>query len=448
MTLQHVLNLPLLKQAENEWPYPLALTCRSLRVKSNWQEAQGVACHLFELVLRHSLALVLVDYGQLKYPSERLASYLMHQAYRSRLTCGSLIAGLREVTPYLAGYPEHLILPELMQALAPDGDFTTIDRELLTPLNRWRNQWSHPKGHVAYTPPRESDVHAFCSTLMQLLERLNCLGRYTLLYTQQLTRTADGWQQSALLLQGPMEPFETVNHTLSLTATPPESHSLVLAVPHSERLWPLSPFYMARSEASGHCELAALIHIHKKRCHWDPDWPAQQDGAAHNAYVAWMERYTLPERPTELAEEQPVAQLEAQPEAPASAAPHFRNATWRMFAMDWSLTHTELQNQAHYDALLRGQQVLAIWRYVPEENAYLLGVRPRLAQHSEPALTAATHQPLPGCPALYQQDFAPEHGGHWHHSHYRWAYVPHQDALGGYLEHCDTVCGNAGGTLL
>ena len=437
--------LNMLKIAEQDWPYPLALSSRSLRVKSRWEDAVQVACHVYEGLLRHVGALVLTEYAHLKYPSERLARYLMHRAYRGRLTCGTMIEMLREVAPYLKDYEDLLHMPVLIRALVPEAGFEAVHDQWLAPLNQQRIQWSHAKGHVAYVPIQHTDYTAFVDRLTQLMEQLKCLGDLELVYTQELSRGAQHWNQQVLLLQGAMQPFETRTLSLPLAQTPPQSQT-VAVITEDQSLLPLYPFYVGRSDASGHCELAFLSLLRKKRAHWEPQWPAAPEGAAHNAYTHWMERFTLPEP-----EPSPTA-AEASTQAPAlsaaqtsSAAPHFRNATWRMFAMDWQLENTTLYNHAHYDALMQQEQVLAVWRYVPEENAYLLGVRPRMAALVSPESQA--REVLAQCPVEYQADFSPEHGGHWHHSHYHWVYMPHQDALGHYLEQCDTCCRKRKGRL-
>ena len=432
----------LLHSAEQQWPYPLASTCRNLRVATTLELAISAGTHLYELLLKHLYILAIVEYLHLSTPQQRVASYLINRAFRGNLTCGALLEGLRLLLPYLYQHSSELRLPQLAELWACE-DFK-LESELLQPLNLLRVQWSHPKGHVAHQLPQVTDFIQFRDLLSRLMAHLTFFAESHCVYTLGFQQKGGQTSAQVFLLEGAATPFEQ-DSVLVMNLS--ESHQVGLYLPESQQIINLYPFYLARSEATGVYEMASLHAIRKGQCHWEPDWPNAPQG--ETAYLEYMQRVSLPEPPEDLTvaasgdSDGPYSlpvddSLPNQPLPSQPLAPTFRNATWRMFAMDWELQSVQLENHSHYDALSFGPDIWAVWRYLPQENAYLLGLRPRFWSELQ---ARYAHWVMLGenCPGEYRAEFVPARRGHWHDSHYHWCYAPSQNELGALIQDLDRL---------
>jgi len=433
----------LLKHAEQRWPFPLASTCRALRVSPHWHDALRPLTHLYEVLLKYLAALCILEYRHLPQTHPAIARLLMHEAYRGHMTGGRLMQLMLTILPHLHQYASQTQIPGLA-GLYTLADYQ-LEKALLLPLTQIRNRWSHAKDHVQYQPPRLDDFLVFRDRLSSLLQALSFFDDLHWFYPQRVKQEQGRTWAEGLLLEGATAPFEPARLPLLQL---PNTDELGLYLPSAQKVLSLFPLYLARPTASGELEIASLSQFRKRRCQWEP---AQADKhLAEAAYLHFMDAISLPE---ELAEAPPVVaeQPSSIPEPPAHASPPplpplaatFRNATWRMFASDWALQRLHLRNAPHYDGLYQGQALWAIWRYEPGQNAYLVGLR----EHLQPVLRQAwQHGPpltwLPECPPEARAAFVPEKQGHWHHGHFVWAWCPDQAALGAALERL--ACHQAG----
>lgn len=436
----------LLKACESEWPWPLATVCRVLRLLPRWEDGISPVINLFERILKHLLYLSVAEYSYGRYHARKPANYLFNRAFRGNPTCGSMLEGLRELLPYLAGYQDLMYQPEL--AAMYIREHQALAKEILEPLNELRIKWSHANDHVQYQPPTLTDFLTFRDLLSDLLHQLRFLSQGKLVYSEGL-RNIDGvLSAQCYLLEGPVTPFEC--HWYDVIQ-PPLSHQVGLYFAETLKVLPLYPFYVARPIASGQFALHSLAQISKNRCKWDPKLEDSEE--SDRAYCYYMERMTLPERePLEATESgQPETGGWGQGEDPELASdllnsdpgsfspalsPSFRNATWRMFASDWELSSSSIVNHEHYDALCQGPNYLSVWHYLDSEPAYLVGVRPELWPGLLQRFPDARYL-TGGCPEGCRELFAPERRGHWHHNHYQWFFIASQQRLGELLSYLD-----------
>lgn len=436
----------LLKACEADWPWPLATVCRVMRLLPRWEDGISPGINLLERVLKYLLYISVAEYMHCRYPGRKPAAYLQNRAFRGNPTCGSMLEGLRELLPYLAGYQDLMHLPDLAQVYMQNDQ--ALAKDVLGPLNDLRIKWSHANDHVQYQPPQLSDFLKFRDLLSELLRQLSFLDQVRLVYCDNL-RNLDGiLSVQSYLLEGPVAPFECVWLDV---LQPPASHQVGLYFSEKLTVLTLYPFYVARPVASGQFALHSLAQISKNQCKWDPKLDDSEE--ADKAYRYYMQRIALPEREEEAEkgtgnrDQGSVQENTPDPSSltpdscsltPASIPPSFRNATWRMFSSDWDLSTSSIVNHAHYDALCQGPNYLSVWHYLDSEVAYLVGVRPDLLPGLLRNFTAARHLPE-GCPENCRELFAPERRGHWHHNHYQWLLLPTQQMLGELLTYLDTL---------
>lgn len=429
----------LLKQAEQRWPFPLASTCRALRVSTDWQAALRPLTHLYEVLLKYLAALCIVEYRHLPQTDAGLAQLLMHEAYRGHMIGGRLVGLITRLLPHLHQHAHQTQIPGLA-ALYTLADYR-LEPEILLPLTQIRNRWSHAKDHVQYQPPRLEDFVAFRDRLSSLLAGLAFFEELHWFYPRSIKQQQGQTWAEGLLLEGATQPFEPARLPVLQV---PDTDALGLYLIAAQKVLPLFPLYLARPAEAGQLQIAALAQFRKRRCQWEPE---QDDTAlAEAGYLAFMDAIALPDElpPPALPPQEITPATPSQPAkdpAPAgipnstpAMAPTFRNATWRMFDSDWQLQPLSLHNTPHYDALYQGAALWAVWRYAPGPNAYLLGLREHLLPLLRGAFASAPVRWLPACPPEEQAAFVPERRGHWHHGHFVWAWWPDQEALGAALE--------------
>lgn len=419
----------LLKQAEQRWPFPLASTCRALRVSPHWLDALRPLTHLYEIVLKYLAALCLIEYRHCRQTDEALARFLMTEAYRGNQTSGRLTSVITRCLPHLHQHQEQAQIPGLAP-LYTLADYQ-LEKALLAPLTQIRNRWSHAKDHVQYQPPRLEDFLRFRDLFSQLLQALAFFDELHWFYPHSVKQQQGQSWAEGVLLEGATQPFEPARLPLLHM---PNTDELGLYIVATQKILSLSPFYIARPAQAGHYDIASLSQFRRRSCHFEPHWA--DPALAEQGYLDFMGAISLPEPDDYPAVPVVPSDISPAPEPePPALVPTFRNATWRMFASDWDLQQLKLHNAPHYDALYQGSALWLIWRYEPGENAYLVGVRERLKPRLAPP--GGPMAWLPECPAAYRDAFVPDKHGHWHHGHFAWAWWPTQAALATVLQHLD-----------
>lgn len=267
---------------ENDWPFPLARACVTLRVSTSWQEAALASYQLLEVTLRHLLYLSLSELRHLT--DQATFEKRLRDAYVPRLTLGSMTRALREILPLLKRDQEQLFEPAWVDFyFAAD-----VDTELLGDLINYRNDNTHGRSEQAADAALQEFL-TFKQKLDSLLDGLEFLTDSRLLWVSGATLDAGQNALSANVLTGSHEKFEV--HSFPIDQ-PPYAHQVGLYRPADKTFLSLRPFYLAIAVDKNHLKLSFLDQMKGQKLLWNtpPD-----SGLVEREQALFWNRSNVPE---------------------------------------------------------------------------------------------------------------------------------------------------------